>query len=227
MRRFLNGSNDCYAELERQARSAAYLNFREAELPPGCVPPRSRVGLAVDARSGVTTVFVDRGIRYYGANKSIRLWLEEGELSFPTFVEFRQWITSAIKPEYEKENAFPKSVGYPQQAPGVAPDASHAFPPSVGQAAQSNTEPAVMKPLLEFLVKQTAKCYEVEVCAIETPVLEQLRNRLQSAKEEMSCATVADDLFGGPFALAAVEGHRLVTVHAGPPITCKPKRQNS
>jgi len=227
MRRFINGSNGCYVALERQARSAAYLNFRGAELPPGCVPPRSRVGLALDARSGVTTIFVERGIRYYGANQRIRRWLQDGGLSLPSFAEFRQWIAAVIKPEFEKDNRSQTSGGYAQHASGNASRSSHSVPDNACEAAGSNTAPAAMKPLLEFLVKQTAKNYEVEVCSIETSVLEELQDKLNSAKDQTSCGCVADDLFGGPFALAAVEGHRLVTVHAGPPITCKPKRQNS
>lgn len=227
MRRFLNGSNACYGKLERQARSAAYLNFRGAELPPGCVPSRSRIGLALDPRSGVTTVFVERGIRYYGASQSILRWMQDGGVSFPSFAEFRQWIDSVIKPEFEKNNASQTSAEHTQEASGNASRSSHSGPETANETARPNTAPTAMKPLLEFLVKQTAKRYEVEVCSVETSVLAELQDKLSLAKGETSCDLVADDLFGGPFALASVEGHRLVNVHAGPPITCKPTTSKS
>ena len=218
MRRFLHASDRAFAELESAAKAAAYLNFGNAELPPGSVPARSRIGLMVNPQSGATTLFAQRGTRYYGANDRIREWLQNGGVSFPSFGEFRRWITAVIQPEFQKGRELPTVVAATRETKSE-PDA---HPEQARGVTSSSADSGAMKRLLEFLVKHVAKNYEVDVCTIEAAVLEDLRDRVNTAKDETSCGTVADDLFGGPFALAAVEGHRHVSVHAGPPIACKP-----
>src|SRR5690349_8922595 len=96
MKKFIHATDADYAELEQAAKETAYLNFRDVELPPGCVPPRTRVGLSIENRSGRTKLFIQHGVRYYGAVEGVRQWVDHGEISFPSFKEFRCFISSDL-----------------------------------------------------------------------------------------------------------------------------------
>lgn len=113
MKQFFNWTDDDFTALERQARSACVV-FSNQELPVECMPTHHRVGISVDPKTGRATLFVDLGVHYTGRNETVRQWLENGELSFPTFGQLRSWITTELKAEFSKECPNIPSLRYDQ-----------------------------------------------------------------------------------------------------------------
>lgn len=95
MRRFVNGSSQAFAELERQANGTCVL-FRDVELPPGALRARARVGFEVRSADGAALLLVDRGISYQGSNRAIAAWLEAGEIRFAGFAQLREWLQREV-----------------------------------------------------------------------------------------------------------------------------------
>ena len=57
MRELFEANALILSELERRANGACVV-YHDLELPPGCVPPRSDVGVEVDPASGETSLLV-------------------------------------------------------------------------------------------------------------------------------------------------------------------------
>lgn len=225
MHHFLNGSEADYAALERKARAAAFVNFPGVELPSAFAPTRARIGLQIDRMTGGVTFFIERGVRYYGANPSIRQWVQDGQAAFADLPAFRRWLATQWKNEFDPQpfSIDPKATHNQSELP-LSTTASKETPlVAETRSAQGAGPDAIVTPLVTFLIQHTAKNYGVEVCHIDGGVLEELQRKLRDSNKEIACHVVADDLLGGPFALASVEGHRVVAVHAGPPIACTPE----
>lgn len=241
MQQFLNASDSGWADLEHRARSAAYINFPDTDMPPSFVPQLARVGLKIDP-TGATTFFIERGVRYYGANPRIRRWIEQGEISFRNYKEFRCWICSDIRNEFsrvERAGASSATVKPPTDQLAVntidQTDNGAGFNLTQPEAAKEDAgerqklpaagslppDPVANK-LIGFLVRQIARNYGVQVESIDAALFNQAHSRLLAAIDQATCDQVIDELLGGPFALASVAGHHRVSLSAGPPITCNP-----
>jgi hypothetical protein len=224
MHKFLNGSLQAYADLEQRAKAAAYINFREEELPPGCVPPQARVGFKVDPASGESTLFVERGIRYYGPDATIRRWIEAGQLFFASFAELRQWICTDLKTAFELQ----VNIGnQPTEESGSSTSAAPAEPerPCPAPSPQPSDDP-VLQSLLELVVKQTGARHGLDVRTVDPSLTTILGQKLRSNTQGTTPDAIVDEVLAGPFSLAALQRQGAISVHAGPPITCIPIPQN-
>ena len=194
MRRFINGSEGAYTELEHQARGAAYVNFPSVELPPGAAPGEARIGFKIDPGSGVCTLFVELGVQYSGDHPAIRRWFEDGQISFPTFAEARRWICSELKAEFD----------LPAQTPGQATTLEReASPALASNSTNSNLAETIAGPadqmvdrLLLFLIKQTAQEHGLQVESVEPALLSSLCEDLRD-KDASAFSDILDDRLGG------------------------------
>jgi hypothetical protein len=251
MRKFLNGSLAAYADLEERAKAVAYITFRDEDLPPGCDPPKGRVGVKVDPTTNASVLYVEMGIRYYGQEASIRAWLDAGELAFPTFAELQAWLTSDLKRAFETPVDVPTSTaGTHHAAVNGAADRPRAFEQSVapsspepipendrpekppgalalgGNLSDASTTEPVLGRLVELLVRQVAAKHGVEVCGVEPALSAHLIERIRSDGGGASPDRVVEEVLAGPLSLAALQGHASVTVQAGPPVACTPTNHN-
>jgi ATP-dependent Clp protease ATP-binding subunit ClpA len=99
MKKFINGSNGQFEDLERRATGAC-VRFRDVELPPGTSPPTGMVGFEIDPRNGFAKFLVQRGINYTGQSREIAEWLNCGQRVFPTFGALRQWVSTVLVEAY-------------------------------------------------------------------------------------------------------------------------------
>jgi len=116
MRQFLENSKDKYRDLEMKAQQICVV-FRDQELPPGCVPPLTRIGFEI-APSGVATIYIDKGVFYRGSNRELREWLQVGLKRFPNFQALKDWITGPLAqafkeplPELDEDTFGPSKQG--------------------------------------------------------------------------------------------------------------------
>lgn len=224
MRQFLSASDEAFADLATQARTCGYVQFRDQELPPGCVPGRARIGFKVEPTSGCAILFVERGIRYYGANKSIQRWTQVGQITFAGFADLRRWVCSALRDEFnEASELLAANAGSvpPKSKPLQQQEAEQACSTAPQTPSEPKLEP-ILKSLLLFAIRQIGRNYNVEVRSVEDAVLLVLQEKMRENIKDAGCETVVDDILGGPFALAALQEHPTISVHVGPPINCKP-----
>ena len=247
MKRFLKGTDEAFAGLRRQAAAAAFVQFTDAELPPGCVPPRSRIGIKVDARTDACVLYVDHGVRYYGPDENARRWFRDGELLFPTFDALRSWLTADLKALFDTPVDIEAPPGEASEDTGTSPSGTCATSalPSPGAPAsvlEPNPPPAIpvavpAEPtapprdtppqdepvtgrLVELVVRQIGAKHGVEVRTIDPVLVTALTKRLRAASPDDDPEAPIEEAVGGALALAAVEYHRAVAITAGPPITC-------
>ena len=95
MERFSNGTEAAWDNLSDRARQACVV-FADCHLPPGCVPPRARVGFEIHPAEAI--LLVDKNIRYDGRSDAVRTWLEAGEKRFSGMAGLRAWISAEIAP---------------------------------------------------------------------------------------------------------------------------------
>ena len=88
MMTLVNGTDQAFDALERRAQRACVI-FHDQLMPPGSDPDRARLGVEIRSEA---VLFVERGITYSGQNDSVRSWLQEGEMRFPSFLALRDWI---------------------------------------------------------------------------------------------------------------------------------------
>jgi hypothetical protein len=88
---FVNGSDASFRDLERRATGACVV-FPSQPLPPGCSPPRARVGVEMSVAGGPATLYVDRGIAYGGSSADVAEWLAVGSREFSSFDDLVTWI---------------------------------------------------------------------------------------------------------------------------------------
>lgn len=100
MRQFFNSDAAAFVDLEDRSRRSCVI-FQDQEMPPGTTPRRMRVGFEIDAATGAAALLVDQGAAFSGVNGSIRQWLRDGEMRFPSFRELREWIDLVLKPAYD------------------------------------------------------------------------------------------------------------------------------
>lgn len=247
MNRFHHGSDAAFAELEGKAKAAAYVQFRDAQLPPGCVPPHARIGIKVDAATGACILYVDRGIRYYGPDQTARRWFEQGELLFRTFAALRAWLTDDLRrlfdtpvnievpPGEASEGQLPSGTRATEalSSPGAAPTLPVPVqepltrttppPPAAGSPVDvpSAADPVAAR-LVALVIHQVATKHGVDVRAVDPVLVAHLAERIRGASPADDPETIIGDVVGGALSLAALEGRAAVTIHAGPPITCTP-----
>jgi ATP-dependent Clp protease ATP-binding subunit ClpA len=106
---FANGTQAAWDDLTRRARQACVV-FRDCQLPPGCEPPRARIGFEI-SRSGEAILFVDRDIEYCGPSSAVRAWLSAGERRFPDIGQLREWLQGELASLYRQN-------GRPGRPPG-------------------------------------------------------------------------------------------------------------
>jgi ATP-dependent Clp protease ATP-binding subunit ClpB len=98
---FVSGTQAAWDDLARRAQRACVV-FRDCELPPGCEPPRARIGFEI-GRSGEAILFVDRDVEYRGHSSAVRAWLSAGERRFSDIGQLRGWIRGELGPLYRQE----------------------------------------------------------------------------------------------------------------------------
>jgi ATP-dependent Clp protease ATP-binding subunit ClpA len=98
---FVSGTQTAWDDLARRAQQACVV-FRDCQLPPGCEPPRARIGFEI-GRSGEAILFVDRDIEYRGHSSAVRAWLSAGKRRFSDIGQLREWIQGELGPLYRQE----------------------------------------------------------------------------------------------------------------------------
>lgn len=99
MRELFEANALILSELERRANGACVV-YHDLELPPGCVPPRSDVGVEVDQASGETSLLVRKGVHYSGGDDLVSRWLTAGELSFASFSDLVLTLQGPLAEQY-------------------------------------------------------------------------------------------------------------------------------
>jgi hypothetical protein len=117
MRQFLENDENKFHDLEMRARITCVV-FREQDLPPGCVPPKIRIGFEI-APSGVSTIYIDKGVLYVGSNREFREWVTAGLKRFPDFKALRDWVIGPLAqafketlPELDEDTFGPSKQGH-------------------------------------------------------------------------------------------------------------------
>jgi hypothetical protein len=118
MKRFVNGTDQAFADLERRAKGTCVL-FRDVELPPGTLPARAKVGFEVKSSDGAAVLFVDHGISYQGSNQAVACWLQAGEIRFSGFGQLKQWLRHEVGACYRSDSGSvaPQTVPADSQVP--------------------------------------------------------------------------------------------------------------
>lgn len=99
MRQFINGSDEAFSNLERQARENL-IGFFDQEMPAGAKPERAKVGFKVNHDDGSAVLFVERGVSYEGPDEDVCSWLRAGEKRFSSFTELKDWIRHTLASSY-------------------------------------------------------------------------------------------------------------------------------
>ena len=100
MRRFANGTDQAFADLERRAQGTCVV-FRNVTLPPGASPSHVDVGFEVRSANGAALLLVERGISYRGPSRAVAAWLRAGEMCFPEFEQLKQWLRRELGSCYQ------------------------------------------------------------------------------------------------------------------------------
>ena len=96
MRRFIDGSESAWADLERRSAGRCVV-FQGCEMPPGVEPGRCAVAVENGARG--PKLFV-AGVHAPVGSGQVRRWLECGVACFSSFAELRNFVTSVVGPLY-------------------------------------------------------------------------------------------------------------------------------
>ena len=105
MLRFIDGTQTAWDDLARRAQRACVV-FRDCQLPPGCIPPRARIGFEINP-SGEATLLVDRDVNYRGRSNDVRAWFSAGERRFSSIERLRAWIQDELGPLYRQDTGAP------------------------------------------------------------------------------------------------------------------------
>jgi hypothetical protein len=228
VRWFLSATDKALADLERRAKATEYIQFPDTELPPGCIPERGRIGLKIEPTSGITTLYVVRGIRYSGSSQVIRAWVGRGEFRFQSFNSFRNFIQtdlatvfktiSEIRPESCAQGSTRQDAAHADRAMISAVSATPSSP------HVKNSDPVLNK-LIGFVIRHVARHYGVEIEVIDSRLFPLIHSALCSEIEQTTCEAIIENILGGPIALSSVAGHTKVNLTAGPPIACTPAEE--
>lgn len=98
MLRFINGDDSQWQWLRGQIQGAL-LSFENIELPSTCRPQVVRIGFEYTPATAYI-LFIQKGIVYTGANPVLAAFFEQGQKSFETFDDMRNFIVS-LAPDFE------------------------------------------------------------------------------------------------------------------------------
>jgi hypothetical protein len=122
MWQFLSGSDMAFAALEQRARGAC-VRFPDQHMPPGANPPNASIGFEIDSTSGAARLLVDRGITYPGPSEEVREWLADGQRTFDSFAELRNWLTTSLQAAFHQPaRPIPDSTAESRVVGSSAPD---------------------------------------------------------------------------------------------------------
>ena len=225
MRWFLTANHEALAALERRAQAAEYINFPEVGLPPGCLPERGRIGLRVDVATGITTLYIVRGIQYTGPSKAIRTLINLGELRFRSYAGFLGFIKTDLAEAFRTiPGRRPEACARcsTRQGVPVAVDVAVSSSPSGLVPQHATSSDPLLNKLIGLVIRHVARRYGVEVEVIDSRLFPLVGSSLRSEIDQATCEAIIENILGGPIALSAVSGHTKVNLTAGPPIACAP-----
>jgi hypothetical protein len=153
MLRFIDGTQAAWDDLARRARRACVV-FRDCQLPPGCVPPRARVGFEINP-SGQAILLVDRDVDYRGPSNDVRTWLRAGEKRFQGVEDLRAWIQDELGALYQRDaSAPPKSIAPGRRQPGELTDLDAIASTTTAHAAAVLEETELLRELKTWVYGQ-------------------------------------------------------------------------
>ncbi|MDF7809433.1 AAA family ATPase [Pontiellaceae bacterium B12219] len=99
MRTFISGEDILFAQLEQRAQGIC-VRYRSQEMPPGSFPEAADIGFEIDTDTGLSTLYVSRGVQYMGDSDQVRNWLSVGSRQFESFNALKTWIQTELANAY-------------------------------------------------------------------------------------------------------------------------------
>lgn len=96
---FLKPNPVAFADLARRARGQC-MRFRAQRLP-GAVPETVDVGFEIDAESGRSTLWLQKGVHWPVQDPSVKGWLAQGRIDFDSFDALQGWMMGPLHREYQ------------------------------------------------------------------------------------------------------------------------------
>jgi hypothetical protein len=127
MEAFLTPNPVAFADLARRARGQC-MRFRGQRLP-GAVPEAVDVGFEIDADSGRSILWLQKGVHWSVQDLSVKVWLEQGRIDFDSFDALQGWLMGPLQREYHA--ALERHAGSRDDA--TAPTAAPRTPPSTDE----------------------------------------------------------------------------------------------
>lgn len=154
MLRFIDGPQAAWDDLARRARRACVV-FADCQLPPGCVPPRARVGFEINP-SGQAILLVDRDVvDYCGPSNDVRAWLRAGQKRFPGVEGLQAWIQDELGALYQRgASAPPTSIAPVRRQPGELTDLDAIASTTTAHAAAVLEETELLRELKTWVYGQ-------------------------------------------------------------------------
>lgn len=103
MRKFINGSDQAFKELNDRANHNCIV-FANEEMPFGTMPSHGRVGFEAISADGTVTLFVQKGLQYSGSNQDVFQWISNGQRNFASWRMLVKWIRDELAKEYRSQS---------------------------------------------------------------------------------------------------------------------------